>query len=232
MKIIITALLLSFSIFSYAISPDEIVKKCDDVRNPGESFVMKVEVQELSGKKQKSSFDVFIKGKNKTLIKTTAPRRDKGRNMLMLEENMWLYIPNLKRSVRISLSQKLSGQAANGDIARMRWHGDYAAKLEKKTKNRYVLFLQATKKGLTYDKIRVWVNRSNFHPVKAEYMALTGKVLKNATFGGEKKIAGKVRPTKIEIADAVNKSKKTEINIVKMVKKNLPVSMFKKNNLK
>ncbi|MCK5884373.1 MAG: outer membrane lipoprotein-sorting protein [Bacteriovoracaceae bacterium] len=232
MKILITGFLLLVATSTYAITPDQIVKKCDDVRNPGESFIMKVAVKELSGSKTKSSFDVYIGGKDRTLIKTTAPRRDKGRNMLMLEENMWLYIPNLKRSVRISLSQKLSGQAANGDIARMRWHGDYKAKLEKTTKSAYVLFLQASKKGLTYDKIRVWVSKKNFHPTKAEYMALTGKVLKNATFGGKKKIAGKVRPTQIIITDAVNKNKKTEINIVKMVKKNLPMSMFKKNNLK
>ncbi len=223
---------LSLSTCVFALTPDQIIKKCDDVRNPGESFVMQVDVAELSGDKNKSSFDVFIKGKDKTLIKTNAPRRDKGRNMLMLEENMWLYIPNLKRSVRISLSQKLSGQAANGDIARMRWHGDYSAKLESKTKSAYVIYLKATKKGLTYDQIRVWVNAKNFHPIKAEYMALTGKTLKNATFGGEKMIAGKVRPTEIIIADAVNTSKKTQIKIMSMAKKELPLSMFKKNNLK
>lgn len=232
MKLLIAFLFFFTTALSYGMSPDQIIQKCDDVRNPGESFIMKVAVEELSGSKAKSSFDVYIGGKDKTLIKTTAPRRDKGRNMLMLEENMWLYIPNLKRSVRISLSQKLSGQAANGDIARMRWHGDYKAQLEKSTKSAYVLFLQASKKGLTYDKIRVWVDKKSFHPLKAEYMALTGKILKNATFGGKKNIAGKLRPTKIVIADAVNKNKKTEINIVKMVKKNLPMSMFKKNNLK
>ena len=68
----------------------------------------------------------------------------------MLDENMWVFIPNLKRSVRVGLSQKLTGQAANGDISRMRWSGDYTPKLLKETKKSWLLHLQAKKKGLTH----------------------------------------------------------------------------------
>ena len=51
---------------------------------------------------------------------------------------IWVFIPNLKRSVRVGLSQKLTGQAANGDISRMRWSGDYTPKLLKETKKELV----------------------------------------------------------------------------------------------
>ena len=42
-------------------------------------------------------------------------------------------MPSLKRAIRVSLSQKLMGEAANGDISRMRWYGDYNVKIEKQT---------------------------------------------------------------------------------------------------
>src|SRR5687768_13390094 len=111
-----------------SVTPEAIIEKADAIRNPAESFRMQVQVKNSEG--DSSRFEVLTKGKDKTLIKTLAPRRDLGRNMLMLEENMWAYIPNLKRAVRVGLNQKLTGEAANGDISRMRWSGDYDAKLE------------------------------------------------------------------------------------------------------
>lgn len=147
-------------------SPESILQKADEVRNPSASFKMEVEVKNPGGD-DTSVFEVALKGKEKTMIKTLEPSRDKGRNMLMLNEDMWAYIPNLKRSVRISLNQKLTGQAANGDISRMRWAGDYDAKIESQDATKWVLFLTATKKGLTYDKIRATVDKKSFHPLKA-----------------------------------------------------------------
>src|SRR4051794_12065052 len=101
-------------------SAEEVIQKVDQVRNPSDSYFMSVEVTSPDGKQASTKFDVSLQGNAKTLIKTVEPARDRGRNLLMLNEEMWAYIPNLKRAVRVSLSQKLTGQAANGDISRMR----------------------------------------------------------------------------------------------------------------
>ena len=98
---------------------DTILRKADEVRNPSESFSMVVDVE--SQNDDPARFEVMMQGKSKTLIRTKKPERDVGRSILMIDENMWAYVPNLKRSVRVSLNQKLTGQAANGDISRMRW---------------------------------------------------------------------------------------------------------------
>lgn len=209
---------------------DEILKKADEVRNPSDSFAMTVDVE--SKGEDDARFDVKIKGKDKTLIKTLKPSRDVGRNMLMLEENMWSYVPNLKRAVRVSLNQKLTGQAANGDISRMRWHGDYDAEIEKETKEEWILQLKARKKGLTYERIRAWIKKDKFHPVKAEYLSSAGKVLKNASFSGYKIIAGDVRPTIILITDATDQSKASRIIIRSMADEDFPNSLFHQNSLK
>jgi outer membrane lipoprotein-sorting protein len=211
-------------------SAEEILQKADEVRNPSDSFAMTVDV-ETKGEDD-ARFDVKIKGKDKTLIKTLKPARDVGRNMLMLDENMWSYVPNLKRAVRVSLNQKLTGQAANGDISRMRWHGDYDAVIEKETKAEWVLHLKARKKGLTYERIRVWIKKNKFHPSQAEYLSGAGKVLKNASFSGYKNIAGAVRPTVILITDATDRSKASRIIIRSMADEDFPNSLFHQNSLK
>lgn len=208
-----------------------ILKKADEIRNPGDSYFMKVEVKS-SGSDEPSIYEVSLKGNSKTLVKALAPARDKGRNMLMIDEDMWAYVPNLKRAVRVSLSQKLTGQTANGDISRTRWSGDYTPKVEKEEGNYTVLYLQANKKGLTYDRIRVWVAKKSYRPEKAEYLSLNDKVLKKVEYKGFKAMANGERPSEIHIQDALNESEKSVIAITSMEVRQFPDSLFNQNNLK
>lgn len=222
-------LVYSLNIFA-GVVPEEVLKKVDEVRNPVGSFEMVVDIHSTDSE-DISSFEVSLKGNNKTLIKTLKPSRDKGRNLLMLDENMWIYMPSIKRSIRVSLAQKLTGQTANGDISRMRWSEDYTATVEKEDKSEVILYLKANKKGLTYDQLRVWVNVENFHPIKAEFLGLNQKVLKTATYKDFKLIAGRVRPTTIEIVDGIKESLKSTLTIKSMNEKTLSDSMFNQKNL-
>ena len=217
-----------------ALPPAEILRKTDEVRNPSDSYQMTVEVSNGSGESSssKSKFEVSLQGNDKTLIKTLEPSRDRGRNMLMLREEMWAFIPNLNRAVRISLSQKLTGQAANGDISRMRWSGDYTATLESETDQEWVLFLTATKKGLTYEKLRVWVEKKTFHPKKAEFLTLSGKALKNASYTDYQELAGALRPSTIKIQDAVRPDLVSIISIQDVENKKFSDSVFNQNSLR
>lgn len=214
----------------WAISPEDILKKVDEIRNPAESYHMSVRIKS-SGESEDSRFTVALKGNDKTLVKVLAPKKLLGRNMLMLNENMWVYVPNLKRSVRVSLSQKLIGEAANGDISRMRWAGDYDASITKENKQEYELLLTQKKKGLTYAKIRAQVNKKDFRPIRADFLTMSGKTLKVAEYKSFKEIAGKMRPSLIHISDALKKDSYSEIHIEKMEVRNLPDSMFSEKNL-
>lgn len=206
-------------------SAASIIEKVDEIRNPAESFFMKTEIRD-NGSDTRYVYDVSLSGNTKTLVKTVEPAREQGRNYLMIDQDMWAFLPNLGRAVRISLSQKLTGQAANGDISRMRWSGDYTAQIEKETPKEWTLFLTANKKGLTYDKVRVWVEKSNFHPTHAEYLAPSGKVLKKAVYQGYKMIAGKIRPTQMIIQDANRPSDQSTITTIAMTPKTFPSSLF------
>ncbi len=213
-------------------NPAEILKKADEIRNPGISYFMKVEVKSTGSENEPSIYEVYLKGNSKTLVKALAPARDKGRNMLMIDEDMWAYVPNLKRAVRVSLNQKLSGQTANGDISRTRWTGDYTPTLESSDAKYWVLYLKADKKGLTYDRIRVWVQKGSYRPEKAEYLSLNDKVLKKVEYKAFKGMAGAERPSEIHIQDALNETEKSVIAIQSMTLKEHPDSLFNQNNLK
>ena len=144
------------SIESRAFDAEGLLQRADAYRNPAQSFKMTIDVKTPDSD---SKFEVFLKGTAKTLIVTKAPPRDRGRNMLMLDRDFYSYVPNLKRSVRLSLAQKFSGQVANGDIARTRWYGDYKPVIAAQEGAATVLNLDGEKTNLTYQKIRLWVEK-------------------------------------------------------------------------
>jgi len=210
----------------------EILKRVDAVRNPLGSYEMKVRIGD-------SLFEAWIASGARTLVRTLAPSRDRGRDLLMLGEEMWAYIPNLKRAVRVSLSQKLTGQASNGDISRMRWSEDYEPSLESSDVDedresdgpQWVLSLRALKKGLTYERLRVWVSRRDYHPLRAEYMTQAGKVLKRARFEGYQMIAGRERPTRLLIESAVDSEDRSTLVVESMQERSFSDSMFNPQGL-
>lgn len=224
--------LLSTTVLAESSKPsaDDILRKADEVRCPSESYFMEVEVT-TKGQDDVFKLEVFTKGRDKTRVNTLAPARDKGRNMVMVGEDMWAYVPNLKRAVRVALNQKLTGQAANGDVSRMRWWGDYQASNEAETSQTWTLLLQAKKKGLTYEKVRVWIEKKSFRPLKAEYLSLGGMVLKKSQFGRYKQIAGALRPTEILIQDANNTQESSAIVIKRLELKNSSDAIFNQNSL-
>ena len=226
------SLLLSFlllSTSSLAQTAESILEKADNIRNPSDSFVMDVTVSNVD-----STFKYQIKmgGKNRSLIKTLSPKREYGKNYLMVDQDMWVYIPNIRRSIRVALHQKMAGQFSNGDIGRMRWFGNYDAKIFTEDDKYWVLELTAKKKGLTYEGIRVWVEKSSHRPLKAEYLAKSGRPLKYISFEGYRDIAGNIRPTLFVIRDADNSKNVSKLIVDRMVKANISKATFTKRALK
>jgi outer membrane lipoprotein-sorting protein len=221
------SLVATIALASKEKTADQWLKQADQIRNPSSSFSMSIQV-ESDG--QESEFLVHLKGSDKTMIITKSPARDRGRNMLMLDRDFHAYVPNLKRSMRLSLAQKLSGQVANGDISRTRWFGDYIAKIEKQTDKTVQLFLKANKDNLTYSAFRLWIEKSTNRPLKAEYLASNEKtILKQAYFEKYKKMAGLERPSVIRIVDPAEKT--SQIKVIQMKNENFEDSFFTIRNM-
>lgn len=207
--------------------PDEMLRKADQIRNPSETYQMKVEVKT---EESETTFEVFLRGPTKTMIVTKQPAKDRGRNMLMLDRDFYVYVPNLKRTVRLSLAQKFSGQVANGDISRTRWFGDYDAKLLSQDKKETLLLLDGRKKNLTYQKMKLWLETATSKPLKMECLSLDGKtLLKRVYFEGYKQLSGGVRPTVLRIEDTNKKS--STLTIQSMQSTDLDDEFFTENNM-
>ncbi|MBC7539765.1 MAG: outer membrane lipoprotein-sorting protein [Bacteriovorax sp.] len=204
-------LALIFPLSAFAeINPNEIVKKADLKRglgNVSHSFNVIITDQDH----RIENYHVAFKDVNNSLTEQTEPERARGRKILMHEYDIWLFNPNIKKPLRISLEQKLTGQVSNGDIARTNYAEDYEAKLlgiEKQNNIEvYHLDLKAKNNKVTYGKIEYIVAKKDFSPIEATFFALSGKPLKHANFSDFKPIQGMSRSTKMVIQDYLQKDK-------------------------
>jgi hypothetical protein len=84
---------------------------------------------------------------------------------------------------------------------------DYNAKLDRSEnidgEAMFVFELLARDRNTTYHKVLYWVRKSNNWPYKAEFYSLSDRLLKTAEYEDFKPIAGRVRPTKLVMKDAL-----------------------------
>jgi hypothetical protein len=152
-----------------------------------------------------------------SVAETLAPARFKSSKLLQVGRNMWLTRPGLSKPIPISPRQRMSGQAANGDIAATNYAADYDAQLAPEEavdgEQCHVLDLNAKHKRATYDKVRYWVSVQRGVGVKAEFYSVSGKLLKTARFAYDNSIQydGKMVPfiSSMKIKDALTDAETT-----------------------
>ncbi|MBY0413343.1 MAG: outer membrane lipoprotein-sorting protein, partial [Bdellovibrionales bacterium] len=176
----VASFFLSLKLLAADIDPNEIVKKADLKRGLGNvSHTFTVTISNQDDKKE--VYSVSFRDVNASLTEQTEPERARGRKLLMKEYDIWMYTPNIKKPLRISLEQKLTGEVSNGDIAKTNYAEDYDASImsiEKKGNEEYYkLNLKAKNKKVTYGRIEYLVNKKDFAPLEATFFALSGKPL-------------------------------------------------------
>src|SRR3989344_5932455 len=122
---IIIGLLLSVPV--YAIDNESLLKQIDSNLNPEsyESYRKLINIEPDGRKKEYTLFSVK-KGQDKTVALFIAPASENGRSTLRLGDNMWLYIPNVGKPIRITSLQSVGGGVFNNaDILALDYSVEY-----------------------------------------------------------------------------------------------------------
>ncbi len=218
------------------LSADQILQLSDMGRNGWDSYAVHTTIENFvdGEKKDVGRFDVTIKGLNKTLVKFLNADV-KGQYLLMVDDDMWLYIPNTRKPIRITPLQRLMGDASNGDVARTRYAEDYSAKLLRTEvldgTPCYVLDLKAKRDGATYNHIVYWVEKSNNRPKRAEIYLTSGKHYKTIDFDKYEEINGKTLLTQMTITDRLQTGRTTIMLYESYGPRELPDKYFNKDYL-
>src|SRR4030066_1195868 len=127
LKIIIAFLSLLVALPVYAIDGTALLKEVDRNLNPEsyESYRKLINI-EPDGRKKEYTLFTIKKGVDKVASLFLAPASEKGRSTLRLGDNMWLYIPNVAKPVRItSIQSVVGGVFNNADIMRLDYNVEY-----------------------------------------------------------------------------------------------------------
>lgn len=215
-----------------------IVEKADKVRFPAEGFQVDVVINSTRPDKDPDirKYRVLSKGNDNAVVMITEPASERGQIILMKGRDLWVFMPEVSQPVRISLAQRLTGQVANGDLARANFAGDYNPKVlrtETIGNEKYqVLELIAVDRSVTYQRVMYWVNDKSGWPLKAEFYSLSNRLMKKCSYENFQPLAGRVRPTRLVMEDAMRPGEKSVLEYSEMKLRDLPDKIFTKEYLK
>lgn len=215
-----------------------VVDKADKVRFPAEGFQVDIVISSARPDKELDmrKYRVLSKGNENTVVMVTEPASERGQIILMKGRDLWIFMPEVSQPVRISLAQRLTGQVANGDLARANFAGDYNPKIvgtEKIGSDSYhVLELVAVDRSVTYQRVMYWVNEKSGWPLKAEFYSLSNRLMKKCSYENFQTLAGRVRPTRLVMEDALRAGEKSVLEYSEMRLRDLPDKVFTKEYLK
>lgn len=221
---------------SAALDGDKIVKNSDKMRFVEHDVSFMVQVSDMKGdKNQTTKYRVHAKGDAMSRVETVFPERQAGRRLLMKGDDLWLFTPDIKRPTRVSMQQRLTGEVANGDIARTNFASDYAATLVREEAVNgtpaYRLSLKKKRDGVTYPSIDYWVAKKGFVPLKAVFKTEGGKALKSALYKTPKTFFKRSLLTRMEITSALSDKQKSTLIFSDYKKEKLDESFFNKESL-
>jgi outer membrane lipoprotein-sorting protein len=167
-------------------------------------------------------------GDDKFRANFLAPAAAKGQEILRVGDNFWVYMPNLKRSIRLAARESfMGGDFNNADVLRVNYSADYDATIQSEAADRWVLELKAKTPASAYDRILLTVHKGDYQPIEGHFFAASGKELRAAEFKELKDFHGHKRPSRVVMKNMLEPAKRSEMVTSDFkILKDLPATRF------
>jgi hypothetical protein len=195
LEMLAAGLLLATPPAALAQDGDEILRAVDRALAPEsfEAYRRLINI-EPDGSQREFTLYTLKKGADNVVSLFLAPASERGRATLRLGDNMWLYIPNVGKPVRItSLQSVVGGVFNNADIMRLEYHVEYAVESVESDQRTHVLELKARSRSVAYDQLRMTVDREAMVPLEVACRAASGLLIKTLHFKQMRTFDGGVR---------------------------------------
>jgi outer membrane lipoprotein-sorting protein len=229
--LLLCCLLAARAAHAQGVDAQALVERSDAARNGWASYGVRVKISNYEAGRQDEEhlYQISQKGTEKTHVEFLSPR-EKGRYLLMLGDDMWIYLPDTSRPVRITPLERLTGNTSNGDVARTHYAIDYDATYLRSEKvgetSCRVLELKAKRKGSTYQRIEYWLRVEDARPVKAEFYLTSGKHVKSETFDEYQQVNGRTLIRRATIYDVIRKSSHSVMEYSGFAPRDFPDKLF------
>jgi len=214
---------------AFAIDGTQLLQKVDRNLEP-EAYEMYRKLINIEPDGTRKEFVLYSvkKGRDKLLALFLDPPSERDRATLRLGENMWLYIPNVGKPVRIaSLQSVIGGIFNNADILRLDYASEYNVESMTEDADSYQLALKAKTDDVAYDRLKMKVDKKTVLPTVIECYAASGMLIKTLTYKDVKDFGkGIKRPATLETDSPLYKGYKSLMLYGQIRARTMPDEVF------
>lgn len=196
MKKIVLLLAFLGSLFA-----ENLLEQIDKNMSPGssESYKKLINIEPDGTQKEFLLYQARL-GDDKMVSAFLKPDSEKGRTTLRVGDNMWLYLPDVGRAIRItSMQSVVGGVFNNADIMRLDFSVEYTIVGQKEENGFYVVDTKAKTDTVAYDRLLMKVDKKTVTPVEINCYSSTGMLIKTLYYKDIKDFGNKIiRPAVIE----------------------------------
>jgi outer membrane lipoprotein-sorting protein len=157
-----------------------------------------------------------------------APAAARGQEILRNGDNFWVYMPNIKRAVRLAARESfMGGDFNNADVLRVSYSADYDAAIRSEGTDHWVLDLKSHSPGSAYDRILLTLHKGDYLPIEGRFYAASGKELRSAEFKEPRDFHGHRRPSLVIMRNSIETGRWSEMRLIDFrVVLSLPATKF------
>jgi outer membrane lipoprotein-sorting protein len=157
---------------------------------------------------------IWTDGQDRSLVLVKAPARDAGQAFLRVDDNLWIYNPRLKRTLRIPPSGRsdsfLGSDISYSDLSGRDAERDYTPRIVSDDSTAIVLDLIPKPGAPTpYGKVTFRVQAGTYAPLEWTFYDQRGQAVKRIVFSVHAKIGARVFPTRTVVEDLIRPGYRT-----------------------
>lgn len=215
-----------------AVDGKAILEKVDKNLTP-ESYEMYRKLINIEPDGSRKEFVLYTakQGRDSMVGLFLEPPTDAGRTTLRLGDNMWLYIPDVGRPIRItSLQSVVGGIFNNADLMRLDFSTEYEVTAVEEQGKTYRLSLKARTDTVAYDRLVMIVDRAALLPLTIEAYAASGLLIKTLRYRDIKDFGDGIRrPAVLETESPLYRGYKAVMVFAKIKRRNFRDEVFTLN---
>jgi len=224
-------LIICFTTFIFA---DNLLMQIDKKLAPRSSEIYKKLINiEPDGTKKEFLLYQAKKDSDKMVSLFLEPESEKGRSTLRLGENMWLFLPEVGKAIRVTSMQSIVGGVFNNsDIMRLDFSTEYDIVSQEEKNDEITLTVKAKNDTIAYDKLIMSVDKATTTPKEIQCYSSTDMLIKTLYYKDLKDFGNEiVRPAVIETSSPLYKGYKSIMVYGKITPKIFSDEAFTLDNL-
>jgi len=239
-KYLLLCLFVLFAGNALAQSGAAVLVRVDSVLSAARDMVAieKMTLIDKDGSQKEREIKIYQKGGEKRLVRFLSPADVRSVGFLRLtKDRLYLYLPAFRRVRRIASSIKnenfMGTDFSYEDMSQSKYGKDYAAKSLRQTTEQYILeLIPRPDADVSYGKLVLAADKSNYVVRKVEYYTLSGVLQKVMKIDDIKKIDGYWFGARMEM-QTVKSGHRTLLELSKVkFDQGLKDSFFSERNLK